>query len=462
MSTSQLIWAAVILVCFLVVWHTLSTPPKRPTVIEVPAPAYPLKTIEQIERDIHYESMQHMAKRIERGIAQMEQASRPTNRRVARPAAEPATVEPADDSAPVAVDPEPETVGRGATWRPVGAVAPTGRESLARDIERTLARYSVAGSVADEVHGPSASLYRIALGDGVKVSAFTALQPELQLALGGGVRCLPDAGNGCVGVEVAAKERTIVPYGSLSAASGVNVPVGVAIDGEALSIDLTAMPHMIVAGTTGSGKSAFLNTVLCGLLQASPDDVQLALIDPKQVEMTPYEDVPHLWQPVASDPRTAFDVLSDLVAEMEERYSEMKGVGVRSFGDYRAATGAPYLVCVIDEFADLIMTNKAVEDLVVRLGQKGRAAGVHVVLATQRPTVNVVTGLIKANFPSRVSFSVMSGTDSRVILDQGGAEALSGKGDGLFLPVGAREPIRFQSAYVTDQEVGQIVGSCWA
>jgi S-DNA-T family DNA segregation ATPase FtsK/SpoIIIE len=237
--------------------------------------------------------------------------------------------------------------------------------------------------------------------------------------------------------------------------------LGKDIDGNPLVADLAKMPHLLVAGSTGSGKSVFINTAICSIVaRNTPEQVQMVLVDPKQVELLPYQDLAHLAYPVATDADSARDALRFVVAEMDRRYRVLSEAGVRNIGEYHQGGGSmPYMVVVVDELADLMMVaKKEVESSIVRITQLARAAGIHLIVATQRPSVDVITGLIKANMPSRIAFTVASTTDSRVILDASGAEFLTGMGDGLFTPQGVAKPIRFQGAWIDESQVKEIVG----
>ena len=342
-------------------------------------------------------------------------------------------------------------------------------EGTSRRLTRALAELGVEAHVIRAVVGPRVTRYELRLGSGVKVGKVRNLQQDIAYALAATeVRILaPIPGKSAVGVEVPNTRAATVTLGDVfqdyPGANEWALPVGLGKDlsGRGIFLDLAEMPHLLVAGTTGSGKSVMLNSLLTSLLLTTdPRQVKMVLIDPKRVELSQFTRIPHLITPVVTDVKKAANALSWAVAEMERRYEVLEKLGVRSLDGYndRAETPLPYVVVVIDELADLMMTAAAkVEDAVIRLAQKARAVGIHLVVATQRPSVDVITGMIKANIPSRIAFAVSSQVDSRVILDGPGAEALLGMGDMLYKPVSAIRSARVQGAFISESEVDKIV-----
>jgi len=346
-----------------------------------------------------------------------------------------------------------------------------GQEQVARTLVETLGHFGISASVIGRVTGPHITRYELRLAPGTKVAKVAQLKDDLAYALAATeIRILaPIPGKQAVGVEVPNARRRIVHLGDVFQPppadwSPLTVWLGKDIAGRAIGADLAKMPHLLVAGTTGAGKSACVNAMLASiLLRATPHEVRLVLVDPKQVELNHYESIPHLLTPVITSPRMAANALQNLVREMEQRYGIMSLARTRSLPELnrvrerRGEPALPYILCVIDELADLMMVAPAdVEDSIIRLAQKARAVGIHLVLATQSPRVDVITGMIKANVPSRIAFAVSSQTDSRVILDQNGAESLLGQGDMLFSPVGASRLQRIQGAYIDEAQIAEL------
>jgi DNA segregation ATPase FtsK/SpoIIIE, S-DNA-T family len=349
-----------------------------------------------------------------------------------------------------------------------------GQAETARNLTEALGHFGVDAKVIGTVSGPHITRYELRLAPGIKMSKVAQLKDDLAYALAAtDIRILaPIPGKTAVGVEVPNLRRRLVHLGDVFTDrprdwSPLTVWLGKDVAGKAIGADLAKMPHLLVAGTTGAGKSACVNAMLSSvLLNASPHELRLVLVDPKQVELNHYDGVPHLLTPVITSPRMAANALQNLVKEMEDRYSRMSLARTRNLIElnrYREKQGdqpLPYILCIIDELADLMMVAPAdVEDSIIRLAQKARAVGIHLVLATQSPRVDVITGMIKANVPSRIAFAVSSQTDSRVILDQNGAETLLGKGDMLFSPVGSSRLQRIQGAYIDEAQIEQITTS---
>ena len=348
-------------------------------------------------------------------------------------------------------------------------------ERTAEALLQALANFGIDATLVGQVVGPRVTRYELQLAPGTKVGKVAALKDDLAYALATTeIRILaPIPGKQAVGVEVPNLAPNIVTLGDIfddlpDNASPLSVWLGKDISGASVWADLARMPHILIAGTTGSGKSGCINTMLCSvLLRATPDEVRMILVDPKRVELGLYESIPHLLTPVVSSPKAASAVLANVLTEMDSRYERMSLARARNLSELNRALvkrgdrPLPNLLIVIDELADMMMVSpQEVEDAVIRLAQKSRAVGIHLVLATQRPSVDVITGMIKANVPSRIAFAVSSQTDSRVILDQGGAESLLGQGDMLFKPLGTSRLQRVQGAFVTEEEIALIVEQC--
>jgi DNA segregation ATPase FtsK/SpoIIIE, S-DNA-T family len=348
-------------------------------------------------------------------------------------------------------------------------------ERVARILTDALASFGVEARVVGKVTGPRVTRYELQLAAGTKVSRVSQLRDDLAYALATTeIRILaPIPGKQAVGVEVPNSSANLVTLGDIfqdapAGASPLTAWLGKDISGAGVACDLARMPHLLIAGTTGSGKSGCINAILASiLLRATPDQVRMILVDPKRVELNHYESIPHLLTPVVTNMKNAALVLQNIVREMDSRYELMGAAKARNLSEWNATRAVrgqdpiPYVLVVIDELADLMMVSPAeVEDTIIRLAQKSRAVGIHLVLATQSPRVDVITGMIKANVPSRIAFAVSSQTDSRVILDMNGAEALLGEGDMLYKPLGTSKLQRVQGAFISEAETAQIVMAC--